>query len=271
MPGFNTHITASTVVGIGYATAGHFVWDIPATTSLLAGGLCSIGGILPDVDSDRGHTVREVMGFAAAVVPLLLIDHFRQAGLHQDALVLAGGCLYIIIRFGLGEILRRYTVHRGMWHSIPAALIAGLATSFICSCDEPLYRFYKVGAVIIGYLLHLLLDEIWAIHWHRGRLRFKKSFGTAMKMWGNDLLANTAVFAKLAVLTYLVVMNGTLAGPSPADPSPLEAPHPVTTPNPTLPVDVTAGSRSNLSPNLEPHPYEVPLEASNRSITDGIR
>lgn len=252
MPGFKTHISASTIVGIGYGAAGHFVWNVPPTTAMLAGGLFSIGGILPDVDSDRGHTVREVMGFAAAVVPLLLMDRFREAGLQHDALVLAGGCLYIIIRFGIGEILRRYTVHRGMWHSIPAALIAGLATSFICSSDVPLYRFYKVGAVVFGYLLHLTLDEIWSIQWYRGRLRFKKSFGTAMKMWGNDFVANTTVFAKLAVLTYFVVMDGSLLVPNA---SPLETPQPVTT-QPVVPFDATSDPPIYAPPALELRPLE---------------
>lgn len=178
--------------------------------SIVSGGLCSIGGILPDVDSENGHSVREVMGFAAAVVPLMLIDHLRQAGLNHDQLVLAGGSLYVVIRFGIGEILKRYTVHRGMWHSIPAAIAAGLATSFICSCDVSEHRLFKAGGMILGYLVHLLLDEFYSIQWYRGRLRLKKSFGTAMKIWGPDPWANATVFANLAALLYLAIIDPTL-------------------------------------------------------------
>ena len=70
MAGFKTHITTSTIVGIGYGTAGHLLLDLSAPASIVSAGLCSIAGILPDVDSDSGKPVKEVMGFAAATVPL---------------------------------------------------------------------------------------------------------------------------------------------------------------------------------------------------------
>ena len=215
MAGFKTHITASTLVGSGYAAVSHFQYGVEPATAIVGGGLCSIAGILPDVDSETGHSGREVMGFAAAVVPLLLMDHLRRLQLPHDGLVLAGGCLYVIIRFGLGEILRRYTVHRGMWHSVPAALIAGLATIFICGCDNPSHRWFKACAVVLGYLVHLLLDELYSIHWHRGRFRFKRSFGTALKFWGPDVMANLAAFAKLGALIYLAVNDPTIAANGP--------------------------------------------------------
>ena len=140
------------------------------------------------------------------------MDHLRRFGLDHDELVLAAGCMYVIIRFGIGEILRRYTVHRGMWHSIPAAFIAGLATAFICSCDSPTNRLFKVCAVIIGYHVHLALDEFYSIQWYRGRIRLKKSFGTALKFWGPDPWTNAAVFGKLALLVYLIVNDPSLNG-----------------------------------------------------------
>ena len=34
---------------------------------------------------------------------------------------------YLLVRFGVSELFKRITVHRGMYHSIPAMLIAGLA------------------------------------------------------------------------------------------------------------------------------------------------
>lgn len=208
MAGFKTHITVASLAGAAYGAAGHWSHQVPETSAMVAAGLCGIAGILPDVDSDSGQTVREVMGFAAAVIPLLLIDHLKtSAGLSQDGLVLAGGCMYVIIRFGLGEILRRYTVHRGMWHSIPAALIAGLLTSFICACDAPQVRLFKVGAVVLGYLIHLSLDELYSIQFRRGRLRLKSSFGTALKIWGPDFWGNVMVFTKLAVLFYLTILH----------------------------------------------------------------
>ena len=68
MANFNTHISTSAVLGIGYGAVGHTVYHMPLPASILAAGLCTVAGILPDVDADRGHSLREVMAFLAAVI-----------------------------------------------------------------------------------------------------------------------------------------------------------------------------------------------------------
>ena len=40
-------------------------------------------------------------------------------------MALVGAAIYATVRFGLAKIVKKLTVHRGMFHSIPAALIAG--------------------------------------------------------------------------------------------------------------------------------------------------
>ena len=54
MPGFREHITGSTIVGIGYGTAAWYVGEIPPLTCVLGAGLCSVAGMLPDLDSGPG-------------------------------------------------------------------------------------------------------------------------------------------------------------------------------------------------------------------------
>jgi membrane-bound metal-dependent hydrolase YbcI (DUF457 family) len=205
MASFRTHISVSSAAGIGYGVAGHWLLNVSPSVSIVAAGLCGVAGMLPDVDSDSGKPVQEVMGFAAAVIPLLLMENLRELGLDRDGLVAAGICLYVVVRFGVGELLRRNTVHRGMWHSLPAAAIAAMATSLACVHDAPLNRWFKVGAVALGYLIHLLLDELYSIEWYRGRLRTKKSAGTALKIWGSSLWANGVAFGCLASLAYVLL------------------------------------------------------------------
>jgi membrane-bound metal-dependent hydrolase YbcI (DUF457 family) len=208
--GFHTHITASTAVGVGYGLVGHLNYGMSPSASVLAGGICSVAGILPDVDSDSGHTVREITGFTAAVVPLLLLDRLQRTMVNSESVVLAGACIYIIIRFGLFELLRRYTVHRGMWHSVPAALMAGLVVALICSGQPTDQRLFKVGAVVLGYLTHLALDELWSLQDRRGRIRVKRSFGTALKFWSNNRWANFSTYAKLVLLIGLALNDPSL-------------------------------------------------------------
>ena len=213
MAGFNTHIATSTLVGIGYGAAAYTTFAVPIESCFVAAGLCSISGILPDVDSESGQTLREITGFAAAVVPLLLLDRLRNLGLNHEGIVLAGGCLYILMRIGLAGLLKRYTVHRGMWHSIPAALTAGLVASFLCDCPQPFVRLLKVLAVVLGYMTHLVLDEIYSFETRRGRFRIKKSFGTALKIWNpKSLWSNAQVYGALIALSVFLWNDPMLRG-----------------------------------------------------------
>ena len=207
MAGFKTHITTSTLLGMGYGAVGHLTYGIPLPSAVLAGGLCSVGGILPDVDSDHGHSLREVVSLLAAVIPMLLIERLRAFGLTHETIVLAAAMIYLVVRFGLTRFLRRYTVHRGMWHSIPAAVIAGLVAALLCSCPETDRRIFKVGGIVTGYLWHLVLDEIYATEWHKGKLRFKKSFGTALKMFSKNPWANISTYGKLVAVAALVTVD----------------------------------------------------------------
>lgn len=200
MANFKTHITTSTVLGVGYGATAHLAFGVPLDKCMLAAGLCSVAGMLPDLDSDSGIPVRESIAFGAAIVPMLMIDRFKHMGMSWDSMVLAGALIYIAIRFGVAEIFKRYTVHRGMWHSIPAALSAALLGYLICSCAETGLRLFKAGAVLLGFMSHLVLDEIYAVEWKGLRFRFKKSFGTAIKVWGNCWWANLSCYAKLILL-----------------------------------------------------------------------
>ena len=206
MAGFKTHITTSSLLGIAYGAGAYFQYDVPLSTCVLAGGLCSVSGMLPDLDSDSGVPLRESVAFAAAVVPMLMIDRFQQLGWSNESIVLAGGLIYLIIRFGVARIFKRYTVHRGMWHSLPAAAIAGLLT-FLIVCDVQLeLRLYKTGAVVLGFLSHLVLDEMYSVKWEGGRWQIKRSFGTALKLWNRrSLWSNVSTYGKLILLLALAV------------------------------------------------------------------
>lgn len=209
MADFKTHITASSMLGLAYGGVAYAMYDVPLSTSVLAGGLCSVSGMLPDIDSNSGRPLRESLAFGAAVVPMMLIDRFEQLGLTPEAIVLAGALIYLLIRFGLAKFLREYTVHRGMFHSLPAAVIFGEIAFLLTSGNELGLRIYKAGGVVIGYLCHLGLDELYSVEWYRGRLRLKRSFGTALKMYSDKIWPNISAYAKLALFTYIVLHEPT--------------------------------------------------------------
>ncbi len=203
MADFKTHITGSTLVGVAYGYWGVTSQGMSLESAIIAGGLCSVSGMLPDLDSDSGIPLRETSMFAAAIVPVLMIERFRDMGLSHEAMALGAMLVYVAIRFIVVEIFKRYTVHRGMWHSIPAAGIAGLLAYLAMPCVSEGIRVYKTLGVVTGFMVHLILDEIWSIDFRLGRFRLKKSFGTALKFFGNNWFSNITVYAKLILLAYI--------------------------------------------------------------------
>ena len=102
-------------------------------------------------------------------------------------------------------MIRKFTVHRGMFHSIPAMLTFGGITYLLTGGWPTNERYMMAGGVMGGFFSHLLLDEIYAVEFKTGRWRTKKSFGTAMKLWGGNGKSNFAAYAKLAIVGMGVV------------------------------------------------------------------
>jgi hypothetical protein len=206
MAGFKTHITVSSLLGVGGGTAAYLMYGVPGPTCALAAGLCGVAGMLPDIDSDSGRPLHESLAFAAAVVPMMLLHKLRHSELSHEVIVLAGAGAYLLVRFGLGFLLKHCTVHRGMFHSLPAAAIFGEIGFLLAPNDDLAMKLFLAGAVVAGFLSHLLLDEIYSIDWAHG-LRVKQSFGTALKFWGHSGVANLATYAELALLSAVLILQ----------------------------------------------------------------
>jgi hypothetical protein len=205
MAGFRTHIAVSSALGVGYAGALHTMYGVPLPAATLAGTLCGVAGMLPDLDSDYGTPLREAMCFAAATIPLLLVHRFETLRLDRNTIILVSICLYLFVRFVVANMIRKYTVHRGMFHSIPAMLTFGGITYLLTGGSPTNERYMMAGGVMAGFFSHLLLDEIYSVEFKTGRWRTKKSFGSAMKLWGGNSKSNFTAYAKLAVVGMGVV------------------------------------------------------------------
>jgi LexA-binding, inner membrane-associated putative hydrolase len=109
------------------------------------------------------------------------------------------------VRFVLGFTFRRLTVHRGMFHSVPALVIAGLALFLLYDHLRFGTRLYLAGGVMIGFLSHLVLDELFAVDFQGGRVNNK--FGTALKFFSPSFVANTFCYFVLFSLAILAWRN----------------------------------------------------------------
>jgi LexA-binding, inner membrane-associated putative hydrolase len=90
--------------------------------------------------------------------------------------------VFLIIRYIPYKIFIRFTRHRGIFHSLLAALFFGLFSTAIA------YHLFSLNAltawltgcfVAIGYVIHLTLDEMYSVDVTGAKI--KKSFGTALK------------------------------------------------------------------------------------------
>ena len=124
-------------------------------------------------------------------------DRFRQWELGHEWIAVATGAIYVFIRFGVGELFKRFTVHRGMWHSVPACLIAGLLTFLTHPRDPLMLRMFLSVAVMLGFTIHLVLDEIWSVNLSTTKFGLKSSWGTAMKFYDDKIVPNLITYGML--------------------------------------------------------------------------
>src|SRR5439155_501532 len=108
------------------------------------------------------------------------------------------------------------TVHRGMFHSIPAVLIAGLLIYLFYPSHDDNLRLYLGGAVMLGFLSHLVLDELCSVDFMGMRLRLNKFAGSALKFGSPSWSATVTCYLILGGLLLYGWAGGLPAwGPSP--------------------------------------------------------
>jgi hypothetical protein len=138
--------------------------------------------MLPDLDSDTSKSFQECMYLTAGIGCILTAARLR-CFVDPDLAMLGGAFMFLFIRFIAATWVKKITVHRGMIHSIPMAILAGELV-FLVVTGPVLERLVKAAALTIGYLSHLILDEVYSVDTKGGTVRLKRSFGTALK-WSN--------------------------------------------------------------------------------------
>lgn len=212
MAGFRTHITVSSVLGIAYGGAAVQPLGFSTEAAVLAAGITAVGGMLPDLDSDSGTPIREMFGLAAVLVPLMFVWRLHSAGVSKEGILATLLFGYVIIRYGVANVFKRLTVHRGMYHSIPAMLIAGLCVYLAYDSKDRNIRLLFGCGVMLGFLSHLVLDEIYSVDWRGMKPKLKSSAGTAFKFGSSSIFATATCYIILGGLLYLFYLDYKMTG-----------------------------------------------------------
>jgi hypothetical protein len=204
MASFRGHIAFASVLGGVYGAAGSLWLGLDWGPVFLGAGLTAIGGLMPDLDSDSGVPVRELFSLAAVMTPLLLVRRLHHAGLSPEQILAMMAGVYVLVRYGGAALFKRITVHRGMFHSLPAMAIAGLLIYLGDHRAEPRIRYFLAGGVMLGFLSHLVLDEIYSVDFSGHKmLRLNKYAGTAVKLYSPSWIATLTCYSLLASLAWV--------------------------------------------------------------------
>ena len=217
MAAYREHVSVSGLLGVAVGLGSWQLLGFTIVQSMLAGWLTAIGGILPDLDSESGRPVREMFGLTAAVAPLLLLGRVLYwTGLPNDpeTVMVLFLAMYLGIKYGLAALVGAVSVHRGMFHSIPALLIAAEGTYLLYPGDSIRVKFLMGAAVSIGFFSHLLLDELYSVQWSGVRITLKKSAGSAIKLFGPGFGGNAVAYMLLAGLTIVTLTEAGVIGPA---------------------------------------------------------
>jgi hypothetical protein len=209
MANFTTHIAVGTIAAGALATLT-LAADVIAPENLVAVTMAGVlGSVLPDIDLKDSRPSRAMFaGLAVFFSFVVLFNHATNFSIAELWLMWLGTLLFV--RYGLHACFHRLAVHRGIWHSILAAVFSAAATAvvFKYALGKPDGVAWLAGGFLfIGFLVHLTLDEIYAVDVMD--VRVKSSFGTAVKLYDHRHLRASAAMAVAA-------LGAILLAPSPA-------------------------------------------------------
>lgn len=190
MANFNTHLNIA-VVSTGLASAVLLsAAHISLNSALWLWFLGSVGGLLPDIDSDNSTSldcIFNMFALSAVLIVLRYMTNGQFTEIHLIELITIPLAVYAVMTLLIRPIFEKITVHRGSCHSLLFLLFCALLTTQLTwrlnadyTKQSEIIAWLSGGFVFLGGVIHLLLDEICSVDLHNARI--KRSFGTALKL-----------------------------------------------------------------------------------------
>jgi hypothetical protein len=209
MAKFKTHMGWGVFLGIALVVGG-LIYAVFSGIELIGGIFLAVllGSFLPDLDLDDGMPFQIMFGFLGVVTAGFIFFNFYQADERSLAILILFPLLaFVLVRFVAGFIFKKFTHHRGIFHSIPAAVLFGLITIWLSHIFEIIKgQELLIGAsVTIGYMGHLILDEIYSsVNLSGHSFLPKQSLGSALKFYSSSKIS-TFLFYGLVFLLALTL------------------------------------------------------------------
>lgn len=210
MAGFSVHLLGGMVSGAfigGMGLVELKISPVQAGAVFIAG---TIGGLLPDIDSDTSKPLSFLFQLISVLIPSIFYGKAaRHGGGSLEFLLCYFTISYIVIYYGVCSLIKKLTAHRGILHSIPFAFLCGGIGYLLFSQSGKNMGLYCGIAVFSGCLIHLILDEFYSLSFKFGFIPVvKRSTGTALKFSGDSAVATVFVYLLTFCVYLFVFMPG---------------------------------------------------------------
>jgi len=204
MANFDTHLVVAAGASAILSGSMLSMEIILPTEAVMAFALGTFGGLMPDIDSDNSKSISIGFNILSLLVTILAV--FMKSSTYSIVeMLIMSLVIFSIVRFGMIIVFRNISRHRGMFHSIPVAVMWGVITAII------MHLFFGLSSLLSwvygimmssGYIVHLILDEIYSVDLRNKRI--KKSAGTALKLFKlkttTDKIQNILIYLSLFFL-----------------------------------------------------------------------
>lgn len=183
MANLATHVRVAASIGCGLGVIGIGEFGLSVNDACVGAALITLGGVLPDIDVDHSKVSKGLFSLIALVASLALLTRFKPMP-NTLGLIVMLALVWGIVRVGGWYLFTRFTVHRGIYHSLLAVSLFALITVLIAYYGarlDALSAWLSGIAIAVGVLVHLTLDELYSVDFKGSRL--KQSFGTALKIY----------------------------------------------------------------------------------------
>jgi len=208
MASFAQHINSAVVIS-GIAIAPLYsstLIDINQALALLFFGM--IGGILPDIDLENSKPIQITSSILSIFIPLLAILTLLES-LSISKMLFIWFLSAMLLHFILFKILLSFTIHRGVIHSIPMAIVFAQTLNIFFSQIlhfEELFSLLCGFFLFSGFIIHLVLDEIVSLN--AFGMSFKKSLGSALKLYDtSNPIGSIFLYITIIILQVLYPIN----------------------------------------------------------------
>jgi membrane-bound metal-dependent hydrolase YbcI (DUF457 family) len=176
----------------------------PFTDAAACGIIACVGSLLPDIDSPNSKPNDMAFGLASVLSPVFVLQGIGINKLSSSEIILLALSVYVLVKYGARALMKEFSVHRGMFHSIPAAVIWGALVYQAFRLSPQLIKNAAAASALVGFITHLIIDEMFSfVNFDGARIAPKKSFGTALKFYSSSLLATTSAYAVMFLLLYI--------------------------------------------------------------------